>query len=120
MSEDARELLRRYRDHLGVRYSERTAPEYLAHVRAFLAWVEARSLTVAGLNRRDLATYQAELFALLDEPRTNGLFRVRPDLTDFTLDVHFGGSAYQVSGANAGLLVAVERRDATPGTTDRV
>ena len=64
MSEDARGLLRRYRDHLGVRYSERTAPEYLAHVRAFLAWVEAKGLTVAGLNRRDLATYQAELFAL--------------------------------------------------------
>jgi integrase/recombinase XerD len=64
VSAEARRLLRRYRDHLSVRYSERTAPEYLAHVQAFLAWVEAKGLTLGGLTRRDLATYQSELFAM--------------------------------------------------------
>lgn len=64
MSADPRRLLRLYQDHLTVRYSERTAPEYLAHVQAFLAWVEGKGLTLPSLNRRDLAAYQAELFAL--------------------------------------------------------
>jgi integrase/recombinase XerD len=57
-------LLRLYQDHLAVRYSERSAPEYLAHVRAFLAWVDAKGLMVSALNRQDLATYQTELFGL--------------------------------------------------------
>jgi integrase/recombinase XerD len=57
-------LLRLYQDHLAVRYSERTAPEYLAHVRAFLAWVEGKGLTITALTRQDLGAYQSELFAL--------------------------------------------------------
>jgi integrase/recombinase XerD len=57
-------LLRLYADHLAVRYAAPTAPDYLAHVRAFLAWVEQNGLTVASLNRNDLVTYQGELVAL--------------------------------------------------------
>ena len=64
VSDEPRRLLRRYRDHLGVHYAERTAPEYLAHVQAFLGWVEGKSLTLASLTRRDLAAYQSELFAM--------------------------------------------------------
>src|SRR4030042_951235 len=41
-----------------------TVVEYVAHVRAFLAWGEAKGLTLAGLKREDLIAYQSELFAL--------------------------------------------------------
>jgi hypothetical protein len=57
-------LLRRFEDDLALRYAERTVPEYVAHVRAFLAWAEAKGLQLAGLRRQDLASYQSELFAL--------------------------------------------------------
>ena len=57
-------LLRRFEDDLALRYAERTVPEYVAHVRGFLAWAEAKGLELAGLRRQDLAAYQSELFAL--------------------------------------------------------
>ena len=57
-------LLRRFEDDLALRYAERTVPEYVAHVRGFLAWTEAKGLQLAGLRRQDLASYQSELFAL--------------------------------------------------------
>jgi len=57
-------LLRRFEDDLALRYAERTVPEYVAHVRGFLAWTEAKGLQLAGLRRQDLAAYQSELFAL--------------------------------------------------------
>src|SRR5829696_8096552 len=63
-SVSALRMLKLYQDHLTVRYSERTAPEYMAHVQAFLAWVQAKGLTIISLTRCDLATYQTELFAL--------------------------------------------------------
>jgi integrase/recombinase XerD len=57
-------LLRQYADDLALRYAERTVPEYVAHVRAFLGWLEARSLPLPAVTRADLQRYQAELFAL--------------------------------------------------------
>jgi len=47
-----------------LRHGERTVIEYVAHVRAFLAWAEAKGLTLAGMKREDLVAYQSELFAL--------------------------------------------------------
>lgn len=56
-------LLRRYVEDLALRYAERTVPEYVAHVRAFLVWLETRGLTLPALTRADLQRYQAELVA---------------------------------------------------------
>jgi len=63
VSAKAEALLRRYEEDLALRYAERTVPEYIAHVRAFLAWVEARGLALPALTRADLQRYQAELVA---------------------------------------------------------
>ncbi len=57
-------LLRLFEDDSAVRYAERTVPEYVAHVRAFLGWSEARLLRLAKLTREDLVGYQSELFAM--------------------------------------------------------
>lgn len=57
-------LLRLFEDDSALRYGERTVTEYVAHVRAFLAWAEAKGLTLTGLKREDLVAYQSELFAL--------------------------------------------------------
>jgi integrase/recombinase XerD len=57
-------LVRLFEDDAALRYGERTVIEYLAHVRAFLAWAEAKGLTLASLRREDLVAYQSELFAL--------------------------------------------------------
>ena len=60
VSAKAAALLRRYAEDLALRCAERTVPEYVAHVRAFLTWIEARSLPVPALTRADLHRYQAE------------------------------------------------------------
>jgi integrase/recombinase XerD len=57
-------ILRLFGDDSAVRYAERTVSEYVAHVRAFLAWTEAKPLTLKTLKREDLVGYQTELFAL--------------------------------------------------------
>lgn len=62
-STKAEALRRRYEEDLALRYAERTVPEYVAHVRAFLAWVEARGLALPALTRADLQRYQADLVA---------------------------------------------------------
>lgn len=56
-------LLKLYEDDLDVRYGERTAPEYLAHVRSFLAWLEARGLDLVDVRTDDLLAYQNDLHA---------------------------------------------------------
>lgn len=56
-------LLRRYAEDLALRCAERTVPEYVTHVRAFLTWIETRGLTLPALTRADLQRYQAELVA---------------------------------------------------------
>ena len=43
-------LVRLFEDDSALRYGERTVAEYVAHVRAFLAWAEAKGLTLAGLS----------------------------------------------------------------------
>jgi integrase/recombinase XerD len=53
-----------FADDAAVRYGERTVPEYVAHVRAFLAWAEANGLALVGMRRDDVAAYQSTLFAL--------------------------------------------------------
>ena len=63
VSAKAEALLRRYAEDLALRCAERTVPEYVAHVLAFLAWVEARRLTLPALTRADLQRYQTELVA---------------------------------------------------------
>jgi integrase/recombinase XerD len=63
VSAKAEALLRRYAEDLALRYAERTVPEYVAHVRAFLAWVDACSLALPALTRADLQRYQTELVA---------------------------------------------------------
>ena len=57
-------LVQLFADDAAVRYGERTVPEYVAHVRAFLAWAEANGLTLVGMKRDDVAAYQSTLFAL--------------------------------------------------------
>jgi integrase/recombinase XerD len=69
VSAKAEALLRRYAEDLALRYAERTVPEYVAHVRAFLTWIEARGLVLPALTRADLQRYQAELVA---ERKPNG------------------------------------------------
>ena len=63
MSVKAEALLRRYAEDLALRHAERTVPEYVAHVRAFLAWIADRGLTLAALTRADLQGYQTALVA---------------------------------------------------------
>ena len=64
MSARNERVLRRFEDDAALRHGERTVIEYVAHVRAFLAWAEAKGLTLAGMKREDLVAYQSELFAL--------------------------------------------------------
>ncbi len=56
--------MRQYADDLALRYAERTVPEYVAHVHAFLGWLDARGLALPAVTRADLQRYQAELFAI--------------------------------------------------------
>jgi site-specific recombinase XerD len=54
-------LVALYADDLEARYGERTAPEYLAHVRSFLAWLEAQGLELADVRTESLLAYQKAL-----------------------------------------------------------
>ncbi len=64
LSPKAERLVQLFADDAAVRYGERTVPEYVAHVRAFLAWAEVNGLTLTGMRRDDVAAYQSTLFAL--------------------------------------------------------
>lgn len=57
-------LLGLYEDDLHLRFGERTAPEYLTHVRHFLAWLEARDLGLVQVRTADIHAYQSHLLAL--------------------------------------------------------
>lgn len=61
MSAKTRRLLSFYREHLELHYSERTAPDYLSHVRSFLDWAVGRGLELPDIRTRDLQSYQNEL-----------------------------------------------------------
>jgi integrase/recombinase XerD len=56
-------ILAQYEDHLFVRYAEKTAKGYLAVLRQYLAWLEARSLALARVKSADLLAYQSDLVA---------------------------------------------------------
>jgi integrase/recombinase XerD len=62
MSAKTKRLFRFYEDELHVRYGERTVPEYLSHVRAFLSWLSDRGIELPEVRAEDLQTYQNELF----------------------------------------------------------
>ena len=57
-------LLTLYEDDLRMRMSDRTTPDYLAHVRFLLAWLEGRGVTLAQVTTSDLLAFQSDLYAL--------------------------------------------------------
>ncbi|MGH9390697.1 MAG: tyrosine-type recombinase/integrase, partial [Vicinamibacteria bacterium] len=61
MSEKAERLFRRFEEHLRVGYAERTVPDYLAHVRSFLAWLTENAIELVDVRSTDLQTYQNQL-----------------------------------------------------------
>jgi len=69
MSTKTERLVGFYREHLELHYSERTAPDYLSHVRSFLEWSLERSLELTEIRTRDLQSYQN---ALLGKRKKDG------------------------------------------------
>jgi len=55
-------LLRLYEEHLQVRHAARTVLAYMADVRAFLTWLEAKGVELTGVRTQDLLAYQTELY----------------------------------------------------------
>ncbi len=49
---------------MAARFSELTVRDYLAHTRRLLAWLAEHEVSLAGVRRDDLLTYQSELYAL--------------------------------------------------------
>jgi integrase/recombinase XerD len=54
-------LLRRYEEHMRCHYAERTAPEYLSHVKSFLDWSSERGIELTEIRTTDLQAYQNQL-----------------------------------------------------------
>ena len=77
MSAKTKRLFGFYRQHLELHYSERTAPDYIAHVSSFLEWTMERGLELTELGTRDLQAYQNEL-----------LGKRKPDGTPYSLGFH--------------------------------
>ena len=77
MSAKTERLLGFYREHLGLHYSERTAPDYLAHVSSFLDWMIEPVLELTYIRTRDLQSYQNEL-----------LGKRKPDGAPYSLGFH--------------------------------
>lgn len=63
LSKKTARLLKLYTQDLEVRFAERTAPEYLAASRAFLAWLNARGVDLVEARPDDLLAYQSALYA---------------------------------------------------------
>jgi integrase/recombinase XerD len=63
MSAKTERLLGFYREHLELQYSERTTPQYLARVKAFLEWTLERGIELTEIRTSDLQSYQSELLA---------------------------------------------------------
>src|SRR5438309_10459556 len=63
VSARTKRLVRLYGDDLEVRFAERTACEYLALVRSFLAWLDARGIDLVAVRTDDLLAYQSGLYA---------------------------------------------------------
>jgi integrase/recombinase XerD len=63
VSAKTKKLLELYEEHLHVRYGERTAPEYVSHACAFLAWLAAQGVELFAVRASDLVAYQSALYA---------------------------------------------------------
>jgi integrase/recombinase XerD len=62
-------LLRLFIEDTETRYAARTAEHYVADVRAFLAWLHSREITLTTVRPEDLQRYQGELFAATKDGR---------------------------------------------------
>ncbi|MFQ5923720.1 MAG: tyrosine-type recombinase/integrase, partial [Anaerolineales bacterium] len=51
-------------EELQVRYGERTGPEYLSHVKAFLRWLSERAVELGEVRTEDLQAYQSALYTM--------------------------------------------------------
>jgi integrase/recombinase XerD len=63
MSKKTERLLKEYEDDLHVRYGETTVRGYLGHVRAFLGWLQAKSVELHEVTTKELLAHQGELLA---------------------------------------------------------
>lgn len=64
MSKKVVRLLGLYEDDLRVRYAERTSGDYVAHVAAFLRWLDGKGIAFLDARTDDICAYQSSLFAL--------------------------------------------------------
>ena len=64
MSAKVSRLLRLYEDELRMRFSERTAPDYLGHVGFLLRWLQERGVGLLEARPADLFAFQAHLLTL--------------------------------------------------------
>jgi integrase/recombinase XerD len=56
-------LFRQYEEHLFVRYAAKTAKDYLAVLRRYLEWLDARALAFENVTSADVVAYQIDLAA---------------------------------------------------------
>lgn len=63
VSAKTRRLLQLYAQDLEVRFTERSAVQYLAIVRSFLAWLQCRGIDLVEVRTDDLLAYQTDLYA---------------------------------------------------------
>lgn len=63
MSVRSRRLVSLYGQDLDARFAERTAHEYVACARSFVAWLQARGIELAEVRTEDLLAYQSGLYA---------------------------------------------------------
>jgi len=61
MSAKTKKLLKEYEDDLFIRYGETTVRGYLGHVRAFLDWLQAKSVELQEVTSKELLAHQGEL-----------------------------------------------------------
>ena len=56
-------ILKQYEDRLNVRYAEKTAKDYLTTIRQYLAWLDARGVSLTKVTTADLLAYQTDVAA---------------------------------------------------------
>lgn len=61
LSAKSERLLRLFEDELEVRFAERTVPQYVQQLRAFLGWLDERGVELQEVRTNDLAAFQSEL-----------------------------------------------------------
>lgn len=63
VSAKTRRLLKLYAEDIEVRFTERSATQYLATVRRFLGWLERRGIDLVEVRTDDLLAFQSDLYA---------------------------------------------------------